>query len=113
MSDANKCHGIAGKIWFHGMGNVHTAVCEWPSNGDAVLKAQYASSLEMTVPEAESLNVRSKVFTGAQIVAKDQKWGVILLDSLKDDLIKDQNYEKTLIANYSELISTIINKVDI
>ncbi len=83
-NDPEKCRGVAGQIWFHGVGRVRTAACDWPRDGNTAQKIAYAESLGMTVDEAEALNVKSRVFTGAQIMVRGQKWGVLLLDSLKE-----------------------------
>jgi hypothetical protein len=106
-----KCRGVAGQIWFHGVGRVKTAACDWPEDGDPAQKATYAESLGMTVDEAEALNVKSRVFTGAQIMVRGQKWGVLLLDSLKADSIIDGTYEKQILTQYVDMISSILTKI--
>jgi hypothetical protein len=112
-NDLEKCRGVAGKIWFHGAGNVTSADCDWPSDeSDLIQKAAYARSLGITVDEAEALHVKSRVFTGARIMARGQKWGVILLDSLKDSHISDKSPKKQLLAQYANLISSIVNRME-
>jgi hypothetical protein len=106
-----RCRGVAGQIWFHGVGRVRTARCDWPDDGDPAQKAVYAESLGMSVDEAEALNVKSKVFTGAQIMVRGQKWGVLLLDSLKEGSIVDGPYEKQVLSQYVDMISSILTKI--
>jgi hypothetical protein len=111
-NDPDKCRGIAALIWFHGVGRVRTAACDWPTNGDAIEKARYAESLGITVDEASALNVKSRSFTGARITARGQKWGVLLLDSLKEDHINDKQHEKSLLEQYTELISSVLDRME-
>ncbi len=113
-NDLGRCRGVAGKIWFHGSGNVTSADCDWPSDeSDLVQQAAYAKSLAITVDEAKALNVKSKVFTGARIMARGQKWGVILLDSLKDSHIVDKAGKRQLLAQCSNLISSIVSRMEL
>ena len=89
-NDPDKCHGVAAKIWFHQTGGVTTAACDWPTEPNKhIQKAEYALSVGITIDEAEKLNVKSKVFTGALIQSQGRKWGVILLDSLKEGHISE------------------------
>jgi hypothetical protein len=74
---------------------------------------RYANSLGISLDEAESLNVKSMVFAGARIMARDQKWGVILLDSLKAGQIVDSSYQRKLLGECASLISSLLNRVDI
>jgi hypothetical protein len=111
--DLERCRGVAGKIWFHGSGNVTSTDCDWPSDeANVAQKAAYASSLGITVDEAQALRVKSKVFTGARIMARDRKWGVILLDSVKDGHITDATDKRKLLAQYTNLISSIVNRME-
>jgi hypothetical protein len=113
-NDIMKCRGVAGRIWFLGVGNVTVAASDWPADeNDAVQKAHYAQSLEMTLDEAESLNVKSKVFTGSRIMARGEKWGVILLDSAKEGHISDGQYEKRLLSEYADLISSVVERMEL
>jgi len=113
-NDIAKCRGIAGRIWFLGVGNVTTAASDWPADEtDAVQKARYAQSLQMTMDEAESLNVKSKVFTGSRIMARGEKWCVILLDSIKEGHISDGQYEKRLLSEYADLISSVVQRMEL
>jgi len=105
-----KCRGVAGQIWFHGVGRAKTAACDWPSDGNPIEKARYAESMGLTVDEAEALNVKSKVLTGAEIIVRGQKWGVLLLDSLKEGHITDGTYEKQLVDQCAALISSVLGR---
>ena len=87
--------------------------CNWPSTDDLASKMRYANSLGISLDEAESLNVKSMVFAGARIMARDQKWGVILLDSLKAGQIVDSSYQRKLLGECASLISSLLNRVDI
>jgi hypothetical protein len=105
------CRGIAAQIWFHGVGTVKTAACDWPLDGNPVQKATYAESLGISVDEAEALNVKSRVFTGARIMVRGQRWGVLLLDSLKEGHISDSQYEKRLIDEYVDIIGSVLERM--
>jgi hypothetical protein len=112
-NDPGKCRGVAGKIWFHGVNTgVSVADCDWPTGGDPEGKARYAKSLDITVEEAEGLNVRSKIFTGAPIMAKGRKWGVLLLDSRKEGHIKHDQYERTMLDRYAELLGAVLEGIE-
>jgi hypothetical protein len=113
-NDPEKCRGVAGKIWFHGSGNVTSADCDWPTEGDAwAEQAAYAKSLGVTVDEARALNVKSRVFLGSRIMARGQKWGVILIDSVKEGQISDTGSQKQLLAQYTSLISSIVDRMEL
>lgn len=106
-----KCRGVAGQIWFHGVGKVITAACDWPTDGNTVEKSRYARSMGLTMDEAEALNVKSRVVTGAEIIVRGRKWGVIVLDSLKEGHIIDGSYEKKLLGQCSDLIVSVLSKI--
>jgi hypothetical protein len=107
----DRCYGIAGKVWSHNTTMFKTAACDWPADGNLNQKESYAASLGMTVEEAEALNVKSRSFAGAPIVVRGQKWGVLLLDSLKEDFISDGKYHKGLLNQYTQLIGQILTEV--
>ncbi len=104
------CRGVAGKIWYHNITDIKTAECAWPSDDNLLEKARYAESLEITVAEAEKLNVKSRAFAGAPIVVGGRKWGVLLLDSLKDGLIADTPHKKGLLNRYTQLLGRILTE---
>ncbi len=111
--DLERCRGVAGKIWFHGSVNVTSANCEWPSDeSDGVGQSAYAKSLGMTVDEAKALNVKSIDFTGARIMARGRRWGVILLDSLKEGHIEDKRAKKQMLDQCVRLISSIVDGME-
>lgn len=105
------CRGIAAQIWFHGVGTVKAADCPWPGDdGCPIQKVRYAESLGISVDEAERLNVKSTAFTGSRIMARGEKWGVLLLDSRKEGHIVDNKYEKSVISEYADLITSILDR---
>jgi hypothetical protein len=66
-----------------------------------------------TVNESEALNVKSIHFVGARIMARGERWGVLLLDSAKDGHITDNRLKKQLLAQYANLISSIIDRMEL
>ncbi len=78
--DPDRCRGIAGKIWFDGVTRTIITARDWPQGDhpDPVGMVEYARSLDLTIEEAKSLNVKSKVYTGAPILVRGQRWGVRL-----------------------------------
>src|SRR5438270_609271 len=73
-------------------------------------KERYAGSLDISVTEAEALNVKSRVFAGAPVLVGGRKWGVLLLDSLKDGFIADTAHKKGLLNRYTELIGRVLTE---
>jgi hypothetical protein len=111
-NDPEKCRGVAGKIWFHGSGNTTSTDCEWPvASEDPVQMAAYARSLGITVDEARALKIKSRVFAGARIMARGQKWGVLLLDSAKEGHISDERTKKQLLSQCASLISEMVDRM--
>ncbi len=104
------CRGVAGKIWYHSITDMKVAECDWPGDNDRVLKARYAESMGVTIEEAETLNVKSRAFAGAPVLVAGRKWGVLLLDSLKDGLIADNSYKKGLLNTYTQLIGRVLTE---
>ncbi len=112
-NDLEKCRGVAGKIWFHGAAIVTSTDLDWPPDESSSLqRAAYATSLGITMAEAEALNVKSTVFTGARIMAGGKKWGVLLLDSMKDGYITDKSGKKLLLGQCASLISAIVARME-
>jgi hypothetical protein len=107
------CRGVAGKIWYHNITDIKIALCDWPRDNDQTLKVQYAQSLEISVEEAEALNVKSRAFAGAPVLVNGKKWGVLLLDSLKDGFIADNAHKKGLLNRYTELIGRVLTEAGI
>jgi hypothetical protein len=107
------CRGVAGKVWYHNTTIVTTAACDWPTDGNLRVKYEYASSLEISVAEAEALNVKSRAFAGAPVVVRGRKWGVLLLDSLKDGFIADTAHKKGLLNRYTQLIGDVLTEVGV
>ncbi len=105
------CRGVAGKIWYHNITDIKIAACDWPKDGEPALKARYAQSLDITVAEAEALNVKSRAFAGAPVMVSGRKWGVLLLDSLKDGFITDSPHKKGLLNRYTELVGRVLTEV--
>jgi hypothetical protein len=111
-NEPDECHGIAGQAWFHGMIPVKTAECEWPSDPNNLIdQRKYADSIEITVDEAARLNVKSKVFAGARIEVRGNRWGVIVLDSTEAGHILNETHKRTLLKNAALLISSIIDRM--
>jgi hypothetical protein len=106
------CRGVAGKIWFHGVTDMKIAVCDWPLDGNREDKERYAASLDITVAEAETLNVKSRAFAGAPIFVGRRKWGVLLLDSLKEGFITDTPQKKGLLNRYTNLLECILTEAE-
>lgn len=109
-NDPDRCRGVAGKIWYHRITDIKIAECTWPANQDQVAKARYAASLDITIEEAESLNVKSRTFAGAPVMLGGRTWGVLLLDSLKDDFIADKPRQKGLLNRYVGLITRVLTE---
>lgn len=112
-NDLDRCHGVAGQIWFHGQRNVTIAACDWPSDpNDSVEKARYATTTWITMDEAERLNVKSKVFTGARIWVRSRAWGVLLLDSNKEGYILGKRLRSQLLSTYTDLIASALERTE-
>jgi hypothetical protein len=109
-SHPDGCRGVAGKIWYHGITDIKVAVCDWPQDGNRVDKERYAASLDITVEEAEALNVKSRAFAGAPVIVGGRKWGVLLLDSLKDGFITDTPRKKGLLNRYTDLTGRVLTE---
>lgn len=110
------CRGVAGKIWFHNTTEFAAANCDWPEDGDPIRKTQYAASLHITVAEAETLNVKSKVFAGSVVMVRGGKWGVLLVDSLKDWLSNDPRVlgrQKKRLERYATLIRRVLEEAEV
>lgn len=107
------CRGFAGKVWYHSVTMFRVAVCDWPKNEDYIEKERYANSMEITIEEAESLNVRSRTFAGTPVLVRGHKWGVLLLDSLKADSIAETAHQKGLLNRYTELIGKILTEAEV
>lgn len=113
-NNPERCRGIAGKIWFNWTTSIRKAAdCDWPDdNTNAEQKAHYASSLGITVEEADALNVKSKVFAGAPIEVRGEKWGVLLLDSLKEGQILDNSHKRTLLNQYAKFLAAALEGIE-
>ena len=111
-NDQKKCRGIAAQIWFTKTALSKTAACDWPENGDARLKADYAESLEITVAEAEHLHVKSRYFAGTPILVAGRRWGVLLLDSRNPGFIDETSYQQTLLNQYTTIVCDVVAEIE-
>jgi hypothetical protein len=107
------CRGVAGKVWYHSITDIKIAECDWPEGDDVTSKARYARSLDIRPEEAEALNVKSRAFAGAPVLVGGRKWGVLLLDSLKDGFIADNRHKKSLLNKYTELIVCVLTEAGV
>jgi hypothetical protein len=81
--ERDRCRGLAGQAWFAWRTAKRTAACDWPTDGNPAEKEQYARSLDLTLAEAETLNVKSRTLIAAPIDVKGERWGVLVLDCRK------------------------------
>lgn len=109
------CRGVAGKIWVENSDQFYVAECDWPENGDPVDKARYAKSLGITVAEAETLHIKSRYFSGALVMVRGAKWGVLLVDSRKDWRKKggQQTIQTKRTRRYATLLGTVLAEVEL
>ena len=82
--EPDRCPGVAGKVWATNSYKDTSAATAWPAADDPTAKAAYADSLGVTLAEAERLRVKSLAFAGVPVMVHGKKWGVLLIDSLKD-----------------------------
>src|SRR5260370_1272668 len=61
------CRGLAGYVWFVRVTVPRTATCDWPTDGNMEQTAEYATSLDMTVAEAELLHVKARTLIATPI----------------------------------------------
>jgi hypothetical protein len=110
-NDEKKCRGLAAQVWFTGTSEVRTAACDW-SEDDPQQQELYASSLGITVEEARALNVKSRVFTGVQIVVHGRVWGVLLLDSRSEGHITDAKPKVELLSRYAQIFGQMLEAIE-
>lgn len=106
----SKCKGFAGKVWY-GKGQIEiNAACDWPDEaaGDQNKKKEYAVSLDMTIAEADSLNVKSRSFIGQVVFVNGKPWGVLLADSLR---VLPTGPAKKKLSNGIGIYATMLGKV--
>ena len=84
--------------------------CNWPEDGNEIEKARYARSLDITLAEAEQLNVKSKVFVGAVVLVRGERWGVLLLDSREPGCISNAGTKKSEFNTYAVLVSAVLEE---
>jgi len=102
-----KC-GVAGKLWFLEDAHGYSAEGEW-SDDDEEAQEIYVRNLFMTVPQAKKLNVRSGSFYGMLLRVADEKWGILLIDSLNRDFSLT-NYKTPIVDAVAKGIATIIRR---
>lgn len=104
------CRGVAGRIWLESATLFESAACPWPLDGNPKQKAEYASSHEITVDEAERLNVKSQFFAGTVVLVNGKKWGVLLVDSLKTFEKAKEGGQRGLQRKRIERYATLIGR---
>lgn len=112
-NDPAGCKGVVGKVWFFSSIDVRAAECDWPEDGNATDKERYAKSFELSVAEAEALNVKSRVFAGVIVLVGGKRWGVLVTDSRKDWLSTNRSArgrQTKLLERYSALIGRVIEE---
>ena len=114
-NEPERCRGAAGQIWFHGTDQIFSAICDWPGDDDPDRddkKRRYAQGLKITLAEAESLHVKSKVFVGLRVVVRNRIWGVLLLDSMDDGQITANQHDRTLLEQYGRIINMTLEGIE-
>jgi hypothetical protein len=114
-NEMNGCRGVAGSVWFRRTTLSITAACDWPADGDQTQKEAYASSLGMTVAEAESLNVKSRTLVATPIDVQGERWGILVLDCRKSVAIAEssQSTQRRLLNLSVEAIRGILREADL
>ncbi len=109
-----KCRGVAGEVWVHSTTSYKRAACDWPEGDDAATKEVYAQSLRCTFAEAERWAVKSQYFAGAMIEVGAVRWGVLLIDSLRDfhklPSSAQHTIQKKRLERYATLIGTLLRE---
>ncbi len=116
-NELTKCRGVAAEIWYHNTEVSRTAECDWPEmdDGSPEVQAQkelYASSLKITLAEAERLKVKSRAFTGQPVWSGGKKWGVLLLDSLKEDRIFNRTNQGKDLEAFAIQLGAVLGRLD-
>jgi hypothetical protein len=106
------CGGLAGYIWCIESARIVEAPCGWPQDGNAGDKEKYAAALRMTLAEADSLRTKSVCFGGTVVEVGGEKWGVLLLDSLKAGHLRDTRTggHKRILAQFAFLLGRILRE---
>ena len=112
----DKCRGVAGKVWFDEVAMVLQAECPWPADGHPDAKRRYASSLNVSIEEAERLNVRWEFFAGTTVRVGSRKWGVLLVDSEEEIFTKKSGSQaecKRRIERYATLLGKLLEEASV
>lgn len=113
-SDPTKCRGIAGLIWYNGTAEFFDAGWDWDDNGGEAQKAGYAKALGMTPGEVATLSVKARYFAGAVVMVGGTRWGVLLIDSVRDWIQKTvpgKRRQQEQIGRYALLVSSLLEQV--
>ena len=107
---AAQCRGIAGQVWYTRTTIFREAACDWPENDNPIQKQEYADSLGCTVAEVEHLNVKAHAFAGALVTVGGRRWGVLLLDSLTTEALRDTPARKRLLDSYAAMLGVMLTE---
>jgi hypothetical protein len=108
------CEGFAGDVWYHETYREVTAANSWPTETDPEVqrgREEYAVSLRCSVDQAARLNVQSVALAGIPVWVRDQKWGVLILDSLMSDTLPDRRKMKPALQRYAVYLSSILGEL--
>jgi hypothetical protein len=115
------CRGTAGKAWYHEAALIKRTDCDWPQSEDedtdGKQRSRYAEGLGITVEEAAALKVKSRAVIAAPVMVNGRKWGVLVLDTLVDDVIPQQPAKlrefKAMFNHYAELIGRTLGEAGV
>jgi hypothetical protein len=113
-NEMTACRGLAGQVWFLSVTRSRTAACDWPADGNLAQKEEYANSLEMTVGEAEALNVKSRTLVATPVEVNGARWGVLVLDCRRAIAVpeSDTSTQRRLLSLSVAAISGILREAE-
>lgn len=109
--ELEKCRGLAAHIWFQNKTKFKVASCDWPDSGSETQKAKYATSLGITIAEAEALNVKSRGFAGSPVIVHGERWGVLLIDTKKKEFAEESDERRDLIVVYATIVGAALEGI--
>jgi hypothetical protein len=114
-NDVTGCRGLAGYVWFVRRTEFRTATCDWPADGNAEQKEEYAKSLHMAVEEADGLHVKVRKLIGTPIEVNGVIWGVLVLDCCKAVAIhaSPTSTQRRLLNLSAAIISSISREAEL
>jgi hypothetical protein len=108
-NEQSRCEGIAGQIWFLDTPQTED-LPEWPANDDMTARTAYAGKGCLSIERAATLNVKSRVLSGAVVRVFGRKWGVLILDSQIPGFITNQPQKVNLIIWYAAVLGQMLEE---